>query len=145
MADLPAGCRSKMDRSFKAPVEVYALNHCARQLGFRQLIPVPVYRSSLNGTAPKRFNLLSRDGVVRICVSNRLMTKKVSPSIWGGSAPDAPSMSPAARDNYDRMRAACYLVIASSSLERKPPSPLFEGKFDHHMFFYFFTFPDFYP
>ena len=28
------------------------------------------------------------------------------------SAPDAPSMSPAARDNYDRMLAACYLVIA---------------------------------
>lgn len=30
-------------------------------------------------------------------VSSSLMTKKVEPSLWGGSAPGAPSMSPAAR------------------------------------------------
>lgn len=34
--------------------------------------------------AKKRFNLLSLDGVVRMCVSKRLMTKKVDP---GGSPP----------------------------------------------------------
>lgn len=34
---------------------------------------------NLNSTASKRFNLLSLDGVVRMCVSKRLMTKKVDP------------------------------------------------------------------
>lgn len=104
--------KAKKTVAFIPSIKIF--HHFARQLGLRQLISVPVSHSSLNlnSTASKRFNLLSLDGVVRMCVSKRLMTKKVDP---GGSPPDAPSLSPAPRENYDRMLAACYPVIASGS------------------------------